>query len=77
MGTSQFLTRLGEIVFCNLGISLKNLKRHGNIFILSYYSREAYKLVDWLYKDCDTLFLKRKYDKFLSYRERYGNTNSG
>ena len=64
-GTEDFLSHISQILSEILGIGPRRIRKYGNIFIMNYYSQDSKKICSWLYDNPNTLFLKRKYKKYL------------
>lgn len=64
-GTKAFLTEVEKILNRNCIITRPIRQGHGNVFSLDFGRRDAvYNFFHYIYDDC-TIYLSRKYDKFI------------
>lgn len=52
-----------------LGVKIGPLQRNFKMWICIYYSNDARKLCEWMYKNTKDLYLKRKKDRYLNHIE--------
>jgi hypothetical protein len=66
LGTKEFCIGLQYVLNSELTLSEKvNINKHKNIFSLRYSNKEDIKkLYNYIYKDKNSFYLKRKFDKF-------------
>ena len=65
IGTEDFLRGVQNIMVSTLKIGIPELRKRNNVFYLEYRGRKQIeKIKQWLYQDA-TIFLKRKYEKYL------------
>lgn len=77
-GTKEFLTKVAKLIKekFNVNSYLYQKPKHKtlniNTFILKIGgSQQSRKVMDWLYSSPTSFFMKRKFDKYASYRKRY------
>lgn len=64
-GRDVFLKTCQEIIIKNCGVKLNKLIKNKSIHNLIYGGNiQTKRILDWLYKDCDDLFLIRKKEKY-------------
>jgi len=70
LGTKEFLEGVAEVLEKNLDVK-SNIRKQDNIYQIQIRRNvDFYKCLDWLYKDANkTLYLKRKFDKFETWKE--------
>lgn len=67
LGTSNFLSSIQDIMVEKLQLNKTKIYKAKNIYSLEYKGRKQIKTIkEWLYNDA-TIFLERKYNKFLNY----------
>ena len=67
LGTKEFLTEYNN----RLPIKFTKIKPYKNVFYVSTSSKKAYKILKYLY-DGATIYLDRKYNKYLEFCRLYG-----
>jgi len=67
-GTKEFLTSLNQKIANSVSCSIRNINLEKNIYELRYNTREAEKVLRWMYQDISTC-LFRKYQIFMRYIE--------
>lgn len=67
VGTKSFCKSVQEILIENISLTKTKIYKKNKIYYLEYKGgKQIKKIKEWLY-DNSTIFLKRKYDKFLNY----------
>lgn len=66
-GTYEFTRILQEKLFLQLKLRKHEIKKHHNIFLFEYYGNDARKFCSWIYSEKGNLFLRRKYERFVSH----------
>lgn len=86
-GNNAFLQSLSNLIYRYVGISGRVREKNkitsngikSRTYLMEYYSNNAIKVANWLYKDIlkKDLYLDRKYKKYLISRNLYEYLNSG
>lgn len=63
-GTKHFIQNLQIILQQILKIKPHKYWKHRHIWNCQYYGKDARKICYWMYKDCKSLYLKRKKERF-------------
>lgn len=67
VGTEDFVSEVQKIMIKELDLNKTRIKKHRNAFYLEYKGgKQIRRIKEWLYNN-STIFLERKYNKFLSY----------
>lgn len=64
-GSKEFLNRLNEQLKTFLGLTNRVLYRNSYAYQLVYSKREALRVLDFMYKDANRLYLNRKHKKYV------------
>lgn len=67
LGTQKFLEWINSKFNSHIGIEVKSPKRkgHENVFYVEYSGDRARAICKWIYPDDKTIFLERKYNKYV------------
>lgn len=66
LGTKDFLQGVSKVIFDNCNTNVKNILKQKNIFSLKYNGNlQTRRIYNYLYKDCEDLYLERKKEKFV------------
>jgi len=72
MGTNHFVISLNNILHSHLNLPNNTISQTKNVFRLRYSGNRLSSVIgDWIYKDA-TIFLERKYDRYLMAKSLYG-----
>lgn len=64
-GTLDIVSSIQEILINNLFLNKTKIGKGRNCYSVVYHgNKQVKKIYDWLYKDCNDLYLKRKKEKF-------------
>jgi hypothetical protein len=75
LGTKNFLEEMQRRLNKVLGLSIRPLYEHHNIWLCRYYGDDARKLCIWMYLNAQDLYLERKkerFDRHMMVRENGG-----
>lgn len=64
LGTKDFLEEMQRRLNKVLGLAIRSLYAHHNIWLCRYYGDDARKLSNWMYENAEDLYLKRKKERF-------------
>lgn len=64
IGTKAFIEDLRDKLNEVIGVKTNCLRKHFKIYIITYFGDNARKVCYWMYRDCETLYLKRKKKRF-------------
>jgi hypothetical protein len=65
--THEFVKTLQEKLFLQLKLRKHKIKKHHSIYFFEYYGDDARKFCSWIYSEKGNLFLRRKYERFISH----------
>ncbi|MFW6030879.1 MAG: LAGLIDADG family homing endonuclease [Halanaerobiales bacterium] len=68
LGTHEFLINMRNQISKTIGVNPNKPHVKENIYTLSYSGSTAMKVLNWIYKDA-TIYLERKYEKYMSFKE--------
>ncbi len=67
VGTEDFVINIQRIMIDKLNFNKTKIRKHKSAYYLEYKGGKQIETIkEWLYKDA-TIFLKRKYNKFINY----------
>jgi len=69
IGTKEFLTWISAMINKLLGLRLKTCHKQIGVYKIKYATREARKLLDWIYNDA-TIYGERKWKKYMKLKEK-------
>ena len=76
MGNKEFIQQMEISLNDLLKISGK-LYKHNKMYFTEYYGNNARSFCRWVYKNCDDLYLERKYKRFVNHMKIRGKDLNG
>jgi len=76
VGNKQFIEGFRKKVVEMIKTNMPKMKKMGKIWQIEFYGDNARKFCSWIYKDCDNLFLERKYKRFENHLIKRGEKNA-